>query len=74
MMKLELRLAMECRVCEMEVESVPNGLRPHDPLTGKISLVFCRQMGICPVCFTEVCDLTDAKWRRMMKRYKRRIR
>jgi hypothetical protein len=73
-MKLELRLALNCNLCEMEVEPVPECLRPRDPLTGRISLPFCMALGICPVCFTEIVDMSDAKWDKMMRRYKRRMR
>lgn len=72
MMVLELRLAMECNVCEMLVDSVPEALRPRDALTGQIHLGLCRQLGICPVCFTEIdVPLDNRKWRRIMRRRSR---
>lgn len=54
MMRMELRLAMECSACEQlnDVRSeLPPGGRPHDPLTGRVDIRACLAMGFCPACF-----------------------
>lgn len=67
MLRLELRLALECKVCQQLIEPVPEALRPRDALTGRVRVDACMAMGICPACFTELDWPFD--WEKIIKRY-----
>lgn len=73
MFKLELRLALECKTCEQLVDAVPSGMRPKDPLTGRLNLEAVIAMGLCPTCLTPI-DSYLIDWKKIMSRYRRRHR
>lgn len=72
-MKLSLRQVMVCTVCDQEIDPVPLGLRPKEPLTGRLHIGFCFALGVCPGCLT----VLDFPWpynrRKIIQRYFRRM-
>lgn len=73
MFKLELLLAQECTVCEQLIDQVPPGMRPKDPLTGRLNLHACVAMSLCPCCMTLI-ERYPIDWKKIMRRYFRRSR
>ena len=72
-MELSLRLAMKCMVCEQEVDPVPMGMRPKNPLTDRLHIGFCFAMGVCPACLTVLEFPWPYNRRKIIQRYFRRV-